>query len=361
MALPIKRLDKKEKKKSIDDIDDMVKSELEVDMEDFFETSESQYDEFEERTWKKGEGYKIPGYPEIEERLEGVEAGLFLFAGESNSGKSATMMNLLYDICTHQENKLFGIYYSLDDSKHEIIPRIIAMNERIPIGVVSKPNRYQKKIDDMEEGSSVYQEWLNKRSEGLERLKSLKRHFKIEDGTKIKNAEQLYDHMKKVQIYVKAFDPDFNIIIAIDSLNDIRFASKNHKSGNELNSAIAKTVKEWSVDLDIVVFGSCHLRKLNGNRRPTLDDLKESVEYVYESSVLWLVHNDVSKNKQAANIYYDVEGREDKMPVIELDWAKNKKSSYKGRSYCYFTPEMSNLTECSKEVMKRYDALVYEN
>ncbi|PTY93093.1 DnaB-like helicase C-terminal domain-containing protein [Heyndrickxia sporothermodurans] len=335
-------------------------SENEVLMEDFFETTEDELEEFEQYTWNKGEGYKVPSFPILEQRLEGLEAGLYLFAGESNSGKSAAMMNLLYDIATHPENNLFGVYYSLDDSKNEIIPRVIAMNELIPIGVASKPQRYQKKIDNAEEGSATYQDWLDKRVNGLNRLKELKQQWKVVDGNTIKNAEQLYDHIKKVKRYLKAFDPDKNLIIAIDALNDIRFATKNLKPGNELNSAIAKTVKEWAVEFDIPVLGSTHLRKLNQNRRPVLDDLKESGEYVYEASVVWLVHNDVSKNKQAANVYYNAEGVEEKMPILELDWAKNKKSSFKGRTYQYFTPEMSKLSECQVDVMKRYDALIYE-
>lgn len=341
---------------------EIIKSaESTAEMEDFFETTEAELEEFESYTWNKGEGYKIPSFPEIEKRLEGLEAGMYLFAGESNSGKSAAMMNLLFDIATHKDNNLFGVYYSLDDSKNEIIPRIVAMNEAIPIGVVSKPQRFQDMLDRGEENSSMYEEWLSKRSEGIQKLKELKNLFKIVDGNTIRSAEQLYDHIKKVRIYLKAFDPDCNMIVAIDALNDIRFASKNYKPGNELNSAIAKEVKEWSVEFDIPIFGSCHLRKLNGNRRPTVDDLKESSEYVYEASLVWLVHNDVSKNKESANVYYNRDGVEEKAPVLELDWAKNKKSSFKGRTYCYFVPEMSKLSECDKDAMKRFDALVYES
>lgn len=339
----------------------LVRNDLEVEMEDFFNTTEDELDKFEEYTWNKGEGYKVPSYPILERRLEGLEAGLYLFAGESNSGKTAIMTNLMFDICTHPENNLFGVYYSLDDSKNEVIPRIIAMDQLIPIGVASKPVRYQKKIDDGEEGAAIYQEWLDKRQDGIQRLKDLKEMFKIVDGNTIKNAEQLYDHIKKVRIYLEAIDPDKKMMIAIDALNDIRFASKNFKPGNELNSEIARVVKDWAVEFDMPVFGSTHLRKLNQNRRPVLDDLKESSEYVYEASMVWLVYNDVSKNKQAANIYYNQEGVEEKMPIIELDWAKNKKSSYKGRTYHYFTPNMSKVSECQEDVMKRYDALIYEN
>lgn len=332
----------------------------EVPMEDFFATTEDELDEFDEHSQNKGEGYKVPNFPIFEKRMEGLEAGLYIFAGESNSGKSAIMSNLLYDIATHEENNLFGVYFSLDDSRNEIYPRIIAMNELIPIGVASKPQRYQKKIENAEEGSATYQEWLEKRQEGIQRLKDLKHRFKVVDGNKVKYAEQIYDFINKAKIYLKAIDPDYNMIVAIDALNDIRFSTKKLNPGNEINSEIARVTKDWAVEFDIPVFGSCHLRKLNANRRPVLDDLKESGEYIYESSVTFLVHNDVSKNKQAANIYYNAEGVDEKMPVLELDWAKNKKSSYKGRTYHYFTPEMSKLNECQEDVMKRYDALVYE-
>ena len=40
---------------------------------------------------------------------------------------------------------------------------------------------------------------------------------------------------------------------------------------------VAKFVKDLSVEFDIIVLASTHLRKLNGNRRPTLDDLRDSL------------------------------------------------------------------------------------
>ena len=42
----------------------------EIRMENFFETSINNYNEFNERAYKKGNGYKIPGYPMIEKNLE---------------------------------------------------------------------------------------------------------------------------------------------------------------------------------------------------------------------------------------------------------------------------------------------------
>lgn len=343
-------------------IDNLLKNPYSVEMEDFFEMAEGEYDEFNEQAWKKGKGYSCPSFSEFDRRMEGLELGLFMFAGESNTGKSALMLNLLFDYCTNPDNKLFGLYYSLDDAKEEIIPRLIAMNELIPISVASKPQRYQEMIDNAEEGAAQCQEWLDKRESGLQYLKDLNKQFLLTDGTKITCGEQLIDHAKKVQMYVKAYDPDYNIIIGIDSLSDMTFASKNFKSDKELNDHIAKQVKKWAVEeLKVPIFGSLHLKKIEQNRRPTVGDVKESGRYVYEASVLFLVHSDVNRNKQSATIYYNEEGTDEKMPILELDWAKNKKSSYKGKTYHYFSPNYSKITECPVDTMKRYDALIYTN
>ncbi len=326
---------------------------------DFISTTDEDLDFFEEQSWKKGDGYKAPGFPMVTEALEGLDEGLYLVAGESNSGKTAWMMNLVHDLCIHSDNKLFGIYYTLDDTKNDVIPRIVAMTESIPIGVVAKPQRYQNLIDAGEENSIVYQTYLNQRTEGLNKLRTNKNHFKIEDGSVIKSAEDMFAHMKQLQLYIKSIDPEMNIIVAIDSVDDIRFATQHFGNTTDKHAAVARTIKEWSTELHIPIFGSRHLKKLGKTNRPTLDDLKDSNEYVYEASVVFLVHNDVSKNKQGATVFYQTNECPEKLPVLEIDWAKNKKSSFKGRTFCYFIPNFSKMTECGENEAKRFNQLVY--
>jgi replicative DNA helicase len=329
-------------------------------MEDLYETTLQDYDEFERQAWAKGKGYELPNFKNVENNLEGLDSGLYLFAAESNVGKSAVMMNMLHNACTAPNNKLFGVYYSLDDSSFEIIPRIVAMDQLIPISAVAKPQRYRDMIESAEEDTSIYEDWLLKREDGLNKLREQNERFKIVDSRKIRNANDLYEHIKSVIIYVKAIKgPDWNVIIAIDSINDVRLDG-HFNSAVEENSKIARTIKDWTVEFDIAIFASTHLRKINANRRPILDDLKESGEYVYEASVVWLLYNDVSKNKQAAQICQITEDGK-KLPVIEMDWAKNKKSSYKGRSFMYFSPEYSKVTECGDDANKRFEALSYQS
>ena len=54
------------------------------------------------------------------------------------------MSNLLKDLGTNPRNNLLAIYYTLDDTVGEVIPRIIAMDQQIPIAIAGKPKRYQK-------------------------------------------------------------------------------------------------------------------------------------------------------------------------------------------------------------------------
>ena len=97
-----------------------------IQTEDYFNTMVEDLNEFEEQSWNKGDGYITPNFSMISDKLEGIDTGLYLLPAESNAGKSAMMMNIVEDLVMHEPNNLFGIYFSLDDSKHEIIPRVIA-------------------------------------------------------------------------------------------------------------------------------------------------------------------------------------------------------------------------------------------
>ena len=51
-------------------------------------------------------------YPYITEKLEGLDSGLYLFAGKPNHGKSALMLNMMYDLCSNEENNLFEYIFN---------------------------------------------------------------------------------------------------------------------------------------------------------------------------------------------------------------------------------------------------------
>lgn len=352
----------------IETIEDILQQKNEVSVEDYYSLGRAIYDQFDEYAYRKGHGYSVEGFPIFNKRLEGMEEGLYVFAGESNSGKTAIVTNLIWNIAMNSSNKLFGLYYSLDDSTNEVIARLIAMNRQIPISVASKPKRYEDFIEAnasnetpvIQQERELYINYLDERQHGLQELRDANKRFLIRDKESVPNLETLLDHMRKVQLYVKSFDPDNNIIVAIDSIADLTVDSRKFNTDRERIDYISQTVKTAAnVDLKIPILGTYHLRKLNHNGRPTLDDVKESGRLVYEASMVFLVFNDVSKNKEAASVFSSMEDNEYKQPIIELDWAKNKKSSYKGRTYHYFIPDCSKVIECGEQEHRRYDALIY--
>lgn len=326
---------------------------------DYFNCLADCIDEFDDKAWNKKEGYKTPKFPSLTEGLEGWDSGLYIFAGLANHGKTAAMINILEDMVTCEENKLFGVYYSLDDNKNKVIPRIVAMRESLPISLIAKPGRYQKMVDEHHPDAVHIAQLLDKRREGIENLKAQSNKMMVLDSQDIKSDKDLRQSIYQIYNYIKSMDEEANIVVAVDGLKDINFTEMNLSENEKVDQA-SRFLKDISVELDIIVMSTMHLRKLNGNRRPTTEDLKDSNRLEYESDVIFLVYNDVSRNKDAAKIYSRINDDSPKQPILELDWAKNKISSYKGRTFCYFSPEYSKSIECVEDDARRFNALVYQ-
>lgn len=374
---------------------------VETERLDYFKAAGEDYVAFNKQSWKTGQGYLMPegSFPIFDEKMEGLESGLFLLAGESNVGKSNCLFELILQYASNPANKLVGLYFSLDDTKDKIIPRILASHTKllgreepgVPISVFSKPARYLSRLRsndldlDSEEAEVLYSYLYNDitaggelepdnlekdpdtfetsaRHRGYSWLQETSKFFYVTDGTAINNGEQLINFCHDFKDYVQQVngDTDYNIIVGIDSFSDISWEQQRFNSDKELNDFTAKRMKALAVEeLKCPVFGTIHLRKIDQKKRPTIADVKESGRWAYEASLVFLLHNDVARNGEAAGIFSTTEDSDFKLPVIEILWAKNKQSSFKGRTYCYFKTEFSRVWECGKEATERYNSLLY--
>lgn len=361
MREDIKELLNAEADYSIETVDELAGYNVATD---FFNNMKRDVDKFNKYAWENKTGYNTPNFKSFTTNLEGWSAGFYLWAGASNHGKSAIMLNVMADLCSCEENKLFGIYFSLDDSKDRIIPRIVAMNECLPISVIAKPGRYKQMIMDGHKDSLLYKEYLEKREVGLNNLKNDSNKLVIFDSLEVRTVDDIAEKCRQVYSYIKAIDPEMNLVIGIDSLKDIEIDEVyggNKLTANDKTDLVSKKIKDLSLELKAVIFASYHLRKLNGSRRPTIDDLKDSNVLEYELDACFIVYNDVSRNGQSAKIFYkENEESTERLPVLEVDWAKNKLSSYKGTSFCNFSPEYSKCVEATKDAAVRYNALLFE-
>jgi len=326
---------------------------------DVFEKSAEYIDDFAASCEQEGEGYEAPNFPLWSKHMEGLQNGFYIFAGFSNSGKTAFTSNLAFDYALNPDNHLFMLYYSLDDSKEDVIARMTAMRCRVPISVVRKPKRYESIVKEGKDGATQYKEMLKRREKGLAEMKKLSRNFMVRDAEEISCIEKMLNHAKMVKAYLQARDEKANVIIVIDSLMDIDIDSEKFREERDRNTAISKLVKKYAtVDIKCPIFGTAHVRK-NSGKRVQISDLKESGRYEYDARAVFLITNDVSRNGQNAEIYYTDVNDSRKRPVLEIYWAKNKASSFKERTYCYFMPEYSLAREVDAEQTEVFDATIY--
>lgn len=379
-------------------IEEMIREKQGLVAIDFFEKAHEDYQAFNEQSWKKGLGYLMPKgqFPIFDQNMEGLESGLFLIAGESNVSKTNLLLELILQYSSNLENKLVGLYFSLDDTKDKVIPRLLASHAQlngsqvpgVPISLFSKPLRYLEKLrnidlesdeasvlysylyDDITAGGAINPDILKEdpenfstsvRAKAYSWLAKTEEVFHLVDGTDIRTGEQLIDYCKEFKEYVQktSGDLDYNIIVGIDSFSDI-FWETRFNSDKELNDFTATRMKALAVEeLKCPLFGTIHLRKIDQKKRPTIADVKESGRWAYEASLVFVVHNDVARNGEAAGIFGTEEDSDFKLPVLEILWAKNKQSSFKGRTYCYVKTNFSRIWECGKEATERYNALLY--
>lgn len=317
--------------------------------------------QFRQAARNRGVGYRCPNFPMFDEYMEGLGKGMYLIAGESNTGKTALTSALGWDFMAHPDNHLYLVFVTLDDTADDVFPRIIAANQDIPIAVASKPVMFEQRRDEGDSEVIKIDNWLQKGEEGFQQLEELGEKFTILDGNDVSCGEEILERCKDIKTLVQEEDRHANIIVVIDSLMDIEWRDKHFKSDKELNDYTARQIKKWAVEiLNCPIFGTLHLRKIDQNRRPTIADVKESGRYAYEASFLGLVHNDVGRNKESATICTRDE-RGTVTPVIELNWAKNKVSSYKGMTYQTFVTNHSKVKECPRSVAERFDHLIYSN
>lgn len=304
------------------------------------------------------------GFEEFNTAFDGLQTGLILVAAGPNVGKSALCLQLGWQIAlcnkkldeAHVE-KAYVLYFSLDDNATEILPRVIALDQGIPIGVAKSPARYEE---------MGYVTELVRRETGIMRLKQNTDVFKLIDGNyRMPNGEVFGGSIEKIRQVIeyhidalrRADDP-YRLVVIIDNFHDISVEKRlNSSSENERWIHIAEELSSMCTVHDIPVICTAEMRKLNGSQRPSMYDVRDSVKLSYEAKAILTCYNEVGIRGDAAQIYY-LEG-EEKKPILEVMVSKNKFGSYKKRMYFAFDPAMSRLDTISQEDAAAYNQMIF--
>lgn len=323
----------------------------------FFKTKMLQtIKEVDEYSWKRGEiGGLDWGVEQFNKAFEGLNTGVHLIAGQSNVGKSGICMQLAWQIAQanqvpteRQPKKAFVLYFSLDDSNNELLPRLVAIDQKIPINAVRFPKKYQDN-----------QHFMSRREIGFKNLEDSVMHINMMDVNEGSDIEHIEETTEKYALELAQVDPNYQIVIFIDNFHDVTVRDVNFGAdGNGKYDYIADQLSRIATKFDCPIICTAEFRKLNGNRRPKLDDIRESVKIVYEAKAIILCYNEVGLRGQQAQIFWNKEETPDKQPVFEAHIGKNKFGSFKGRIYFEFMPEMSYFREVPDAGAVRYSQMI---
>lgn len=311
----------------------------------------------EEYSWTRGElGGLDWGFDSLNKAFEGLNTGVHLVAGQSNIGKSSFMLQLAWQVAQSNQvpskerpRKAFVLYFSLDDNNNELLPRLVAIDQRIPINVVRFPKKYKDNV--------VY---MDKRQAGVEQLRESVDYINMMDVNMGSDIEYIEETMEKYHVELQKVDPAYQLVVFIDNFHDITIGDEKLRSrtGNEKYDHIADQLTKIATKYDCPIVCTAEFRKLNGNRRPGVDDIRETTKIVYEAKAIMLCYNEVSIRGQQATVHWTRPDNPNKQPVYEVHVGKNKYSSFKGRAFFEFIPEMAFCRETSEVGAQRYSQMV---
>ena len=292
-------------------------------------------------------GFKT-GFDILDKGLEGLQTGFHMIAGDSNHGKSGFMSQLAWNV-SQLNDDVYVMDFSLDDPLRDKLPRVVGCANKVLINAIRDPIKY-----------SQYPEMIKRRNEGMQKLVDSIDRYAAYDASFSCMIEKIEEEIRRIKIELAAAGIKKRICVFIDNFHDLDSENPNARgSDKQKYDYLAQKVSDMATELDVPIVTTGEFRKLNGNRRPGVDDIRESVKIKYEAKSILLVYNEVSAKGEAAQIFYQLNGKPEKQPVFEIKFGKNKYSSFKGRGFCKFFPQMAYFEEASPDDTKYWNNLLY--
>ena len=306
-------------------------------------------DEFETKAWSQKNVGLTTGFPSIDKAFDGgLHPGFIIIGGASNIGKTAILSQLAWQISTLNNDRAYVMDFSLDDAMADKLSRTAACAGKVIINAIKTPLNYTQ-----------YPLMLIRRKNALIHIRNNVSNYRAYDATFSTFIEDIEKEIERMIIYFKSNNIDKQLVVCIDNFHDLNTQSKPNMSDKEKYDFMAQWCADVSIKYDIIMLCTGELKKLNGNRRPTAEDLRESIKIVYEAKAILLCYNEVHYKGENSNIYFMRNNNPFKQPIFEVHFAKNKFNTYKGRVFFEFFPEMALMKECDDVTQKNFTNQLY--
>lgn len=297
----------------------------------------------EDRAWSNNSLGLKTGFKSFDKAFDGGwKPGFYVIAGDSNLGKSAMLTQINWKIIENNE-KVYLMDFSLDDPMPDKIGRMVASWNKVIINAVKSPKQY-----------SHIPLMLARRKEGINKLKRAVSKYGPYDSNFSSFIEDIEEEVQRMKIILEKTDPEIQLVVSIDSFHDLAIKSKGNLTETQKYNEIAQWAADLAIKYDVVLIATAEMKKVEGIRRPQLGDLRESIKIRYEAKAILLVYNDVHYKGENADVFFQKNGSTEKQPVFEVQIAKNKIHSFKGRFFYYFYPELAFMDEVDDNTAKTF-------
>lgn len=243
-----------------------------LDNPDIFQRTLDEIEAVDKYSWSRGTMGLDFGVDWMNKAFRGLNPGLHLFAGSANVGKSSILLQLMWNIVHENQYQTedhpripYCIYFSLDDTANELMPRLVALDQKITINQALFPK-------SLEEPAII-----TKREKGIQRLKDNVKFFTMMDADKGYTIEYIEETVKEyVQILETSFPEKYQVVIFVDNFHDIQVADDRYFEDNARFDFIADKLTEIANTSLIPVLCSAEFRKINLHKRPSMDDVKST-------------------------------------------------------------------------------------
>jgi replicative DNA helicase len=289
----------------------------------------------------ENDGYQS-GFKLYDFRMENIQPGMHLVGGISNIGKTAWMTQLALQFAEYNPDQ-FVLYVSIDDDFNLAVTRILAHLGQIPVQAARKPNVYarNKNLTDQEIAKLGMQ--LGNAETKLGRLS-----FEVIDINIMQKLEELEHHIQIIK-----FAHGKKVAVFLDNFHKLR--TKNFNSPRERFTYVSEELKRIQVQNDMVFFSTVELTKLGHKGRPNIENVKETVDIIYDATTIHMLHQDFHSKDGKTEFFHMHNGT--RLPVLEVSVVKNKANGYKGRFYYKFYPETMSFVECDGAEQRKYSLI----
>jgi replicative DNA helicase len=262
-------------------------------------------------------GCSLQQFPLIQEKIHGLQSGLYIIAADPNVGKTMFQINLAVDVL-NSNPEASVLFYSMDDSRERIVDRFLAKLTQISINDVQFKLDDQAQQQQLDDAYAQLTHWFDAgRLEIYELNESLT--------------------MSSINLEIREHKNRDKTVVFIDGIYNVPIEGESSPI-REQNIERANQVKNLVKLFKIPVIVSAELRKREqgdkGKKGRSLHDIMETGKYGYNADLIWLLHE--AKNAGAV---------QNGTQIINVLFAKNKLSGFKEVIKMEFTKEIALFRE----------------